>query len=133
VTPRPNWTRIRDLLWERAEGRCEVSGRTLDRDTFDVHHRLNKGMGGTTRWFRDDPTNLLALDPAVHNGSPASVHGSRPWSEMRGYLLPKLLAWPPDVMPVYLHGVRWVFLSSDGLYVPTPASRAIRLAPHAGP
>jgi hypothetical protein len=113
---RPNWARIRALLWERCDGRCEVSGQPLDPDTFDVHHRMNKGMGGTTRWFRDDPTNLLALDPGVHNGGPHSVHGRRPWSEMRGYLLPKLSGWPPQSMPVWLRGTRWVFLTSAGTY-----------------
>jgi len=114
--PAPNWPRLRDQLWERSQGRCEVSGLALDRDTFDVHHRLNKGMGGTTRPWRDALTNLLALDPLIHNGGPMSVHANRPRSEQRGYLLPKLLMWPPAFMPVYLHGVRWVFLTDVGDY-----------------
>lgn len=88
----------------------------LDWETFDVHHRVNKGMGGTSRPWRDAFTNLLALDPIVHNGGPGSVHGRRPWAEMRGYLLPKLIAWPPASMPVWLHGVRWVFLTENGTY-----------------
>lgn len=128
----PDWNRLRDALWERAEGRCEVSARPLHRDRFDAHHRMNKGMGGTYRSWRDDLSNLLALDPLIHNGGPGSVHARRPWSEQRGYLLPKLLAWPPTVMPVYLHGVRWVFLTSGGDYV-TPVSRSTRPEPPASP
>jgi hypothetical protein len=120
MTPRPDWLRIRALLWERSGGRCEVSGLPLDPDTFDVHHRINKGMGGTTRWWRDDPANLLALDPYVHNGGPGSVHADRPWSEQRGYLLPKLMMHPPHVMPAWLHSARWVFLTSAGTYVDRP-------------
>ena len=116
--PRPDWIRLRAALWERCDGRCEVSGLPLDEETFDAHHRLNKGMGGTTRWFRDDLTNLLALDPIVHNGGPKSVHGQRPWSEQRGYLIPKLARYPPGIMPVWLHGTRWVHLTSDGRRLP---------------
>lgn len=118
MTSRPNWERIRAALWERSDGQCEVSARPLDPDAFHVHHRMNKGMGGTVRWFRDDLTNLLALDPQIHNEGPRSVHGRRPWSEQRGYLIPKLASYPPSVMPVWLHGVRWVHLTSDGLRVP---------------
>lgn len=88
----------------------------LDPDTFDAHHRQNKGMGGTVRPWRDDLTNLLALDPNVHNGGPLSVHGRRAWSQEHGYLVSKLSPWPPAGMPVALHGVRWVFLTSDGRY-----------------
>lgn len=116
MTPRPNWPAIRDALWERCGGQCEVSGRALDRDTFDAHHRQNKGMGGTSRPWRDALTNLLALDPDVHNGHDWSVHGRRPWSEQRGYLIPKLALHPPDAMPVWLHGVRWVWLTNAGPY-----------------
>lgn len=94
-----------------------MSGLPLDPDTFDVHHRMNKGMGGTRRPWRDDLTNLLALDPMIHNSGPLSVHARRPWSEMRGYLLPKLSAWPPALMPVYLHGMQWVWLAADGSYL----------------
>lgn len=73
-------------------------------------------MGGTRRPWRDSLPNLIALDPIVHNGGPASVHGRRPWSEQRGYLIPKLSRVPPAVMPVWLHGVRWVWLTEDGRY-----------------
>jgi len=116
MTPRPDWAGIRATLWERSGGRCEATGVPLDPDTFDVHHRVNKGMGGTRRPWRDDVTNLLALDPIAHNGGPGSVHANRPRSEARGYLLPKLLTYPPIVMPIWLHGVRWVFLTGDGRY-----------------
>jgi len=113
-----NWGRIRDALWERSGGRCEVSALALDRDTFDAHHRRNKGMGGTDRADRDALSNLLALDPIVHNGGPRSVHGRRTWSQPRGYLLSKLDPLPAIVHPVWLHGVRWVWLTDDGRYAP---------------
>lgn len=113
----------REPLWERCGGRCEISGRQLDYDTFDMHHRRNKGMGGTSREGVDELWNLLALDPEVHNGGPKSVHGRRQWSQDRGYLVPK---GTPDheviLWPVYLHGLvpapvqRWVLLGDPGYW-----------------
>lgn len=112
-------------LWERCGGRCEVSGAHLDYDTFDMHHRRNKGMGGTSRPDVDELWNLLALDPNIHNGGPMSVHGRRAWSEDRGYLVPKhvdeVVLWP-----VLLQGLlperfqRWVLLGGEGGYWTVP-------------
>lgn len=117
--PAPNWKIIREKLWKRSEGLCEVSGLPLNPDTFDAHHRRNKGMGGTYRPDTDSLSNLLALDPDVHNGGPQSVHGRRPWSEERGYLLPKDLE-RAVTWPVLIHGRRWVYLLSTGEYRDIP-------------
>lgn len=117
----PKLTDQRAPLWERCNGLCEVSGQPLDYETFDMHHRRNKGMGGTSRPDVHDLTNLLALDPQVHNGGHQSVHGRRAWSQERGYLVPKstrsheLTMWP-----VWLQGRRWVLLSSIRGYLPLP-------------
>ena len=126
-------TAQREPLWERCGGRCEVSGRPLDYDTFDMHHRRNKGMGGTSREDVDEIWNLLALHPEAHNGGPESVHGRRQWSERRGYLVPKgveeVILWP-----VYLYGLvpahvqRWVLLGGEGGYWRVP-TRYMRQAP----
>lgn len=116
----------RTPLWERCGGLCEVSGRALDFDTFDMHHRRNKGMGGTSRADVHELWNLLALDPAVHNGGPHSIHGRRRWSQERGYLVPKhtrnveLAMWP-----VWLHGRGWVLLSQITGYLPLPPGVAL--------
>lgn len=110
-----DWAKIREQLFERSDGRCEVSGWALDFDTFDVHHRRNRGMGGTDRPDVHDADNLLALNPVVHNGGPQSVHERRAWSEQRGYLIPKHLDHP-GMVSVLLFGRRWVFLGKDGQY-----------------
>lgn len=120
MAPRIDWGPIRELLWKRSGGRCEVSGRPLDPETFDVHHRRNKGMGGTSRPDRDAVWNLLALDPVIHNGGPQSVHGRRKWAQDRGFLIPKnvnrIRLWP-----VKLHDTTWVLLRPDGEYHYFPA------------
>jgi len=113
----PNWRKITDLLWARSGGFCEVSGRELDRDTFDRHHRRLKGMGGTYRPLTDSPCNLLALDPEVHNGAPWSVHQRATWSRPRGYLLSAHV--DDDAMaatPVLYRGKDWVILDQEGDY-----------------
>lgn len=125
---RPDWAKLREALWLRSGGHCEVSGLPLRFDGFDAHHRRPKGMGGTYRPDTDTLPNLLALDPAVHNGGPGSVHADRPWSEDRGWLLPKgtalALSWP-----VWLWQRRWVVLTPEGAYrplnaLPPPGSRS---------
>jgi hypothetical protein len=115
MAPRINWGPIRELLWKRCGGLCEASGVPLDPDTFDVHHRRNKGMGGTSRPDRDAVWNLLALDPLVHNGGPQSVHGRRKWAEDRGFLVPKNMN-RVQLWPVKLHDRTWVLLRPDGEY-----------------
>lgn len=120
--PAPNWTRLREQLWTRCDGFCEVSGVPLDPDTFDAHHRRPKGMGGTRRADRDWLSNLLATDPVIHNGGPQSVHGRRDWSEPRGYLLPQNTQWASSV-PVLIRGRFWFMLGDDvteGGYYPAP-------------
>jgi len=98
---RADWPALRDALWTRSNGLCEVSGKPLDPTTFDAHHRRNKGMGGTYREDTDTLPNLLALDPIVHNGGPGSVHADRNGvSGPRGWLVSKLSSEPLDLAPV---------------------------------
>lgn len=86
--------------------------------------RRNKGMGGTVREDRDWLSNLLALDPVVHNGGPQSVHGRRAWSERRGYLIPKNIPWASAV-PVLIFGRFLFMLGDDGQYYPPPPGLGI--------
>jgi 5-methylcytosine-specific restriction protein A len=112
--PKPNWTQLREALWERSEGYCEISGYPLDLETFDAHHRRLKGMGGTSRPDTDLLSNLLALDPTIHNGGPDSMHGNPAWATPRGYLLPQTAI--PHNEPVLLRGGTWVLLRDNGGY-----------------
>lgn len=112
----------RRAVWERAHGRCEITGAHLgDRDGsgWECHHRRNKGMGGTDRPDVDSPANLLALSAPAHR----AVHASRTWAQPRGYLVPKQL--PPELddpsmWPVLLLGRRWTLLTHAGGYATIP-------------
>jgi hypothetical protein len=113
---------IRRAVWERAGGRCEITGLPLgepDGDRWECHHRRNKGMGGTDRDNVDSLVNLLALTPRIHNGGPGSVHGNRRWAERYGYLIPKHVS-EPGMWPLKLLGRRWVLLTEVGGYAPFP-------------
>lgn len=95
-----------------------MSGRPLNEDTFDAHHRRLKGMGGTSRPDRDALFNLLALDPEVHNGGPQSVHGRGGydgWSMVNGYIVPKHCD-TPGLVKVKLYDGREVLLTRAGGY-----------------
>lgn len=111
----PAWAKLREQLWTRSNGLCEVSGQALDYDTFDAHHRRLKGMGGTYREDTDLLGNLLALDPIVHNGAPWSVHQRPSWSKPRGYLLSTSIE-EPAVEPLLYRGKDWVVLDDEGDY-----------------
>jgi 5-methylcytosine-specific restriction protein A len=111
--PDPKWKMLREVLWSRCDGFCEVSGRALDFETFDAHHRRLKGMGGTSREDTDLPGNLLALDPEVHNGAPWSVHQRTSWSRPRGYLLSTSVEIAAEE-PLLYRGKTWMILDDEG-------------------
>ena len=115
----PSMRSQRRPLWERCYGLCEVTGRPLQYETFDMHHRRPKGKGGTSRPNVNDLDNLLALDPTIHNGARHSVHQDPGWSRPRGYLVSKTLD-NPGMVPVYLLDRYWVLLGKDGVYYPLP-------------
>jgi len=109
----PNWRQLRETLWVRCDGFCEVSGRPLDFETFDAHHRRPKGMGGTYRPDTDTAANLLALDPEVHNGASWSVHQRPSWSRPRGYLLRNVVE-EARLEPLLYRGRTWMILDEEG-------------------
>lgn len=112
--PRPNWDALTDALWERSGGLCEITGVPLDPETFDRHHRRPRGAGGSRLLDTDTLPNLLALDPAIHNGQPHSVHQDPRWSRPFGYLLSKLDGRAPADQAVYYRQSYWALLLPDG-------------------
>lgn len=112
-----------------------MSGRPLRFEGYDMHHRRPGGKGGTSRDGQHALTNLLALDPQVHNLHPRSVHMRPLLARPRGYLLSTSTA-DPALVPVHLRGQRWVFLSRAGGYLPVPEQLVpilVRNVERAGP
>lgn len=105
---------LRDQAYQRAHGRCEITGAPLG-DNWALHHRRPRGAGGTRRPDTHVASNVLALTHAVHNLATRSVHLDLAWSRPRGYLLGQ---WQvPRLEPVWLLGRRWVLLLDNGDYL----------------
>ncbi len=85
---------LRDDVFRRAGGRCDMCGQHLDPDAWECHHRKLRSQGG-----QDDIANLIALHSSCH----WIAHGNPLWSYDRGYLVPR--AKEPDSVPVLLHGL----------------------------
>ncbi len=104
-------------LEDRAKGRCEGCGKTVD---TQLHHRLYKGRGG-----RGTVVNGISL---CGLGNAAGCHGiahtaegeARGWSVRSGY--------DPAEVPalVFVNGRQeWVRFLPDGDHVPVPEPDAI--------
>ena len=101
---------LRKALWERSRGLCEICGHHLPTQGWHGSHRRPRGMGGTRR--PDTPANLMAAHAACHLGR---VERFREDALDRGWLLPSACEHP-EWVPVYLFGVAWVYLTTDGRY-----------------
>jgi hypothetical protein len=105
---------VRQLVHERAKGRCERCGYGLG-TIWECHHRKLRSQGGD-----NSLSNLIALHPDCHNpGSPGSVHSNPTRSYRLGYMVP---SWADaHSSPMLLRGARWVLLGPHGDYISTEA------------
>src|ERR1700712_5187823 len=110
----------RALVWERAEGRSEMSGRPLDADWWECHHRRPGRQGGTRLPDQHTLANLVALAPGEHNMRPDSIHLDPRGGKALGLLLPSGQGRlsTPRLVPVWWRGREWCYLTDDGLVVP---------------
>jgi hypothetical protein len=112
-----NWAPIREALYERAGGRCEISGRPLG-DSWAAHHRRKRGSGGTRKPDVHTLPNLLALCHEAHNLGRPSAHLDPAWAAERGFMIPE---WEvPRLTPVKILCRKWVLLTSAGGYLDIP-------------
>jgi hypothetical protein len=52
---------IRDLVWKRDEGRCAICGIGVFGRLHAIHHRRNRGSGGSSDPAINSPANLLLV------------------------------------------------------------------------
>lgn len=113
------WQQLREQVWDRAQGHCEITGRYLGErggDGYACHHRRPKGMGGSRADDTNTLSNLIAITHAIHNGDAHSVHLHPGWSRTLGYLLGQDQV--PRLEPILLRGQALVLLTDDGRYLP---------------
>lgn len=104
---------LRRAAYDREGGRCLVSGQPLgdrDGDTWHLHHRRPKSMGGTRRANEDTLPNVIAVMPSAHREIHAHPDRSRPL----GWLLPHTEEEPGRIPLRTWRG--WRFLTDDGGY-----------------
>lgn len=84
-----DWGTLRQDLWFRAGGRCELCRGTLGASGV-VHHRQLRSQGGS-----DDPGNLVVLHDTCHK----RIHANVLWARRHGWIIP---SWdtPADRPPV---------------------------------
>jgi hypothetical protein len=106
--------KLRAQVYERAQGRCEITGMPLG-ESWALHHRRQRGMGGTARADTHTLSNVMALTHHIHNLGTPSVHLAVAWAYARGYLLAGNSV--PRLEPVWLLGRQWALLSDEGAYL----------------
>ena len=84
---------------------CYHCGQTED---LTVHHRKNRGMGGSK--LLDTPDNLMAVC-SRYNGEMESVSGVAALARQWGHKLP---VWESTGWPVFDVAGGWWFLLEDG-------------------
>lgn len=126
-TSAEQWRMVEHLLACRCGSCCECCGHPFTPGLREpsIHHRRNRGMGGTSRpTVRDLPELLLIC--AGRSRRLAGALGCHGWigaqpalAEQRGLLVPK--ACDPAAEPLTLHSGRRVLLAADGpFYLPAP-------------
>jgi hypothetical protein len=71
---------VRQVIWERSFGRCELCERALTFDSMQGHHRRTRRVGP------DCPCNALALCPSCHH---ERVHAHPEESRGEGWIVSK--------------------------------------------
>ena len=96
---------VREWVWERLGRVCVVPD--CGREATELHHRMNRGMGGDRRWFINHPANLV---PACHDCN-GEVERKRTKYEALGMFLEEG-SWP-YLHPVNLPGSGWMVWDRD--------------------
>lgn len=103
--------KVRDKIFERAQGRCELCGSPLTR--VQIHHRRPRGMGGTKDEVSGSASNGLAIHPHCHT----QVESNRETALNNGWLVPQGI--DPETVPVKLWD-GWSTLSRTGAVLKSP-------------
>jgi 5-methylcytosine-specific restriction protein A len=107
-----------EALWDRAGGRCEISGVPLSGvrgEDYHVHHRRPRRMGGSRLDDTNSVENLMLLSPEAHE----HVEKNRTEAYERGWLV-RQDATPAAVPVVVMVDGRpaLVLLTDDAAYAP---------------
>lgn len=97
--------KTREIIYQRAQGRCERCG--MSGSVWHFHHRRPRGMGGTSRTDSGGAANALLLHPKCHEW----VERNRSAAYDLGYLVDQQS--DPREVPVKIWFM-WLILNEDG-------------------
>ena len=114
--------KVRQLILERAGRendwvRCERTGIWEHVELIQVHHRIPRGSGGTSRPEVNQAANGIAITLNEH----AWIESNRTAAGELGLLISKLSGEQPCDVPVLLHH-GWVLLDNEGNHQPADDS-----------
>jgi hypothetical protein len=116
--------RARERVYDRANGLCEVCGKYAP--GADIHHRLAKGMGGTSNTAIHDPSNLLAVCGWGNtSGCHGDIHGNAAYSKAMGWIVSRFTPYAPSRIPVRLWDGMW-WLNDDGTRIRATSDEVIQ-------
>ena len=102
--------KVRALIIERSNARCERCGGTLNGiHGMSIHHRDARGMGGSKAPWLGEPPNLLALCGSGTTGCHGRIEHEPAWAYKRGLLL--RTGDRPDETPFMDSQDRWWLLT----------------------
>lgn len=107
--------KVRNLVLERAEGRCERCGKKLDPFFYSLQHRRARGMGGSRLSNTNTPANLGALCGTATTGCHGFVESHPRLAANVGWRVAQ--EKDPADFPV-LTWQGWLYLDHEGGYVP---------------
>ncbi|MFC3985486.1 HNH endonuclease [Streptosporangium jomthongense] len=112
---------VRHTVRERDRNTCVVCGVIVTGRPASIHHRRNRGMGGSSDPRINDVTNLVI---ACGDGT-SGCHGiltNRPWeidAEKHGWIIGRNSVADPALVPVLVAWLGWCLPTPDGRWEPT--------------
>jgi hypothetical protein len=98
---------IREQVWQRSQGYCEMCGISMDKQDFALHHRKLKSRGG-----KDEMSNLIAVHHGCHNLDTHSIHLNPKWATEYGFMVS---SWDnPEEVALYCPDGSRIILLNDG-------------------
>lgn len=109
----------RIIVRARDDFRCQMCGRIFALRELSVHHRLNRGRGGSAVLER--PSILLTVCGDGVRGDHGKVTENPEWARSIGWLLPRNNPdIDPTTEPILLYD-GWFLLADDGTRTPCAA------------
>ncbi|GAB2859260.1 hypothetical protein GCM10022221_68540 [Actinocorallia aurea] len=105
----------RALVLARDGHACVVCGLDITRRPHNIHHRLPRGMGGSSDPAINSPANLITVCGSGTTGCHGEIERNREWAQDHGWIVPRGMS--PAASPIVLFGCpgRFLLLSDGGI------------------